>query len=546
MDVKDSLNLAGRNLLHCLNPEQNYLPYYKIHIDPDPEAEGRLIAWRLFYCPAENITRWWNAILRLEEATGFVIPPEIEAAMLENAQIFFDNPDHLCHYPIDSGRWDPIIARFEFELHSLRESLLTLVCLERYRGSRWAADKGRKMVRTLARMVPEGMKPWDLSVSERARRLGIEQGPTSADILSGGRFLQALVAFYRETGDAAALEVANRIAEVQLAEVFRPDGEYRAVHYANHTHSYFGTLYGLLRFGEVTGRHEYVDTVAATYRRSVRKMVRESGYTCHDIDKETGGDPASAADAATIALRLACHHGHGNLLDDVERIVRSRVLPSQIVECPPIRGVLPAKSEDGESYRYINAVSRAERTAPAATADAAEDLRECSIGAYGGIHPEIHGGKRPVTDVTGAAVHDLCEIYRHIAVSTPEGLRVNLHLTYEDDHVCITATRAAAARVAIVPKVPRNVWVRIPGWAPSESVRITAGGQRVEAARIGSFALVPAELSRGEIVVSYALPERRTVEETDGVAYRFTWRGDQITGVSPQASFLPFYPTARL
>jgi hypothetical protein len=34
-------------------------------------------------------------------------------------------------------------------------------------------------------------------------------------------------------------------------------------------------------------------------------------------------------------------------------------------------------------------------------------------------------------------------------------------------------------------------------------------------------------------------------ETTDGVDYQFTWRGDEILGISPNASFLPFYPTVE-
>ena len=55
----------------------------------------------------------------------------------------------------------------------------------------------------------------------------------------------------------------------------------------------------------------------------------------------------------------------------------------------------------------------------------------------------------------------------------------------------------------------------------------------------------PGRLLPGEIVLTYALPVRKVKEKTDGVDYEFTWRGDEITGINPNAGFLPFYPTAE-
>ena len=136
MQLQNSMELAGQNLLNNLCPAHQYMPYYKIDIDREYRA------WALLYCPAENIGRWWDAMLRLEAATGFVIPANIEAAMLENLYVFFDNPDHLCVYPLDDARYDPVYARFLLEFHSLREALLTLAALADRRNSRYENQSG--------------------------------------------------------------------------------------------------------------------------------------------------------------------------------------------------------------------------------------------------------------------------------------------------------------------------------------------------------------------------------------------------------------------
>ena len=93
LTLEQSLRLAGQNLLGILNPEDNYLPYWQLAVGPDYKAS--LSRW----WPAHNIGRWWDAMLRLEEAIGFEIPKAIEAAMLKNVRRFFDNPDHICLNP---------------------------------------------------------------------------------------------------------------------------------------------------------------------------------------------------------------------------------------------------------------------------------------------------------------------------------------------------------------------------------------------------------------------------------------------------------------
>ena len=82
MDLKGSMELAGRNLVANLCPARNYLPYWAIEID------ARYGAWARFTWPQHNVGRWWDAMLRLEAATGFRIPPDREAAMLGNLHSF--------------------------------------------------------------------------------------------------------------------------------------------------------------------------------------------------------------------------------------------------------------------------------------------------------------------------------------------------------------------------------------------------------------------------------------------------------------------------
>ena len=93
--LRESITKAGENLINALNPEQNYIPYFRMNIEDDLTAYMRM-TW-----PQHNIGRWLDAMLRLEDSIGFKIPVHIEKAMLENYKQFFENPDGLCFQPAD-------------------------------------------------------------------------------------------------------------------------------------------------------------------------------------------------------------------------------------------------------------------------------------------------------------------------------------------------------------------------------------------------------------------------------------------------------------
>jgi DUF1680 family protein len=136
------------------------------------------------------------------------------------------------------------------------------------------------------------------------------------------------------------------------------------------------------------------------------------------------------------------------------------------------------------------------------------------------------------------------DVYQHIAVSSPAGLTVNFHFDYEDHNVSIRSERREKAQVFITPKVRENVLVRIPAWAPANSVRMTVNGKDCDPIAVGKFACVPRELLPGTIELQYDLPVRKEIEKIANVDYSLTWRGDEVLGISPNSDFLPFYPTA--
>lgn len=512
MDLRPRLEMAGSALLALLDPEKDFMP-----------TGG--------YEVAHDLGRWWDAILRLEETIGFSIPPELEAASLRNLRLLTGNPDRL----LMNRRDVPWLRDGAcVNPHNFRETLLAFGGLARRRGSAWAREAGLQLISTMDRcLTADGsldftrMGSWSqLPLNSDPSMIEVKRNGWFDATGSSGRSLEALVLFFQTTQEPVVLEVARRVAQHHLACSTSPDGGMRKEiidpENSGHNHSYHGTLRGLLRFGLLTGQKAFTDVVEATYRHTDhRRIVMESGWAPHDLGKRRFsndyGDPvaehATTGDAAQLALWLALEADCPDLLDDVERYVRARLLPAQL-------------TEDDVRRHPERAFSPRER------------------GAWA-VHGPSHAVKGCTPDILAAVTHSLCDIYRHICTQTLAGIQVNLHFDYEDARLKITSRRDEQAVLSLLVKQPDTIRVRIPRWAPEASLTLSRDGQALPMQRKGNFLQVSRDLLRphSQIELSYGLPEKRTEEQMpSGRRYRFRWRGDEIVGVSPQDEPLPFYP----
>ena len=521
LTLKESMELAGQNLLATLAPSYAYLPFWRIHCSPDKKAECEM------FWPSHNVGRWWDALLRLEAAIGFTIPAKFEEPMLDNLMRCLDNPLQVCcHIQPRKGiepDGDPIGW---LDDGSQREALLALAGLVRWRGLAWAGELGSRMIRALDRYILENGDLDFYLMGAIVRQAGI---PLSQPVLdfyatlkgfaligNNGRMIEALLEFYLAAGDNAALRLAERLAQIHFEVSTRPDGSTPFMEHI-HTHSLFGTYRGLLRYGLLTRQQTYVERIAATYRTTVKKHVRSSGFISHDLGKENDGETAAPGDAVQLALWLS-QAGYPEFLDDAERIVRARILPSQITR--PI-GLIP-RLDDG--------------------LDEHTDLDRRALGAFGGMPTQTHGGKNPTTDITAADLHTLCDVYTHIVEDTPLGLQVNFHFDFEDERIRILSTRGQSANLDILLKTPKTLFIRIPGWAPAESVHLQVNEQHTPLDWISRFLVIPKSPRPARIQIEYGLPITHLDETTDNVTYHFTWRGDEVLFVTPNSEWLPFYP----
>ena len=425
-------------------------------------------------------------------------------------RLFFDNPDSWCIQPDLYGGKD-----FALDMHSIRESLLALTGLIRRRNSVWAEKIAHRMLETIQRAARDDGE-WNFEQFVYFRKCSKLPDLTCHPTGTSGRAIEALVLYYEATGDELAFQLAERFARWHFEHSIHEDGTIAGIPNLDHTHSFLGTLRGLFLFGKLAGRRNYIDKVKQCYQKTVRTMIKESGYSSHDIGYEKQQEPASAGDAAQLALWFALD-GSGGFLDDAERIVRARILPSQVTKTPPL---IPAGS-GGDQY---------------------ERLEERVLGGFGGMHFLPHGGKRNTTDVTAACLHTLADIYNHIVWKDASAIWILFHFTYADRDIQIKECRGEAALLQIQSYTAKPLMIRIPGWVAEESLKVKINGEVKEVKPQEGFLRIPGRETVQFVEVAYDLPEKIITETTNGVDYRIAWRGDEITGISPNTTWYPFYP----
>ena len=513
MNILKHLKLGGENLLNCLNPEKNYLPYWHMAVDKNQIAE---YSFRPF-CTGHNVGRWWHTMLSLEQCCGFKIPGKIESTMLKNVRRLSDNPTGIFLEATDKKNID------SWYIHSYRETLLALALLYKFRG----LDSARKQgLLALGQMKKACSNPriWDLALCSpllSKEKLKIKGLP----VYTHGRAIEGLLCFYEATGEKAALNEACRLADFHFKNTVNSDGSL-AAGCGHHTHSYLNTLRGLLRLAGLKKNKNQLNIIRATYRAAIAKMITGSGFVTHNIrDKKgaSGGDPASAGDIAHIALMLFEHYKEPGLLDDVERIVRCRLIPAQV--CVP----MPTKPGTGKQ------------------GDCVRNLPRRFIGAIGGSVGHVKG-QTCVTDFTAAALHCLIEIYQRTVETTQDAIRVNFHFDYKMAGLRVKSLRSKRKScVTVQNNTGKDLYIRIPGWVPKATLRLSVNNKPVKITIREGFAFIKASGGKLRAKLCFSLPRYKTTEKwrdnfkTQAFAV-FHWRGDEIFKVDPVGKYLKPFP----
>ena len=520
VDLLQRIRLGQSALINLLDPTERHLPYWTAAY-----ADGDLVGLRGHGASerSHDVPRAIHALSMAQEATGDHLNPQVFDDLSWHLYDLFREEDNL------PGACSDDTGERRVGLHSIREvthALAALMKLGDDRAGRW----GRAMVRTLLRAM------------DRDGRIDIGRLPSCCGFGSytwqphqEGRAVDALVRYYRVSQDESAVELAALMVKYALNHCFASKGTLTQ-EAGTHGHSITAMVAGMADFAILINDSALLERVRTIYDVGLPSFNSSFGWSMENLslyefaphdpsDKAHGniyrGESNNTGDLVRAALALG-RGGFPGYFASAERILRSHLLPSQLLE---VEGM----SDD-----------------PEAKEDRLRSLATRVKGSFSFPTPNellySADGQLATYDITSGAVDALCEAWHALCAEDPLGVRANLLFDCERNGIRIRSTLPREGRVDVVRTAAKNVWVRIPDWAPKDEVTLRVDGIGRTPAFLGSYLSVPAEAPSQTINIGFPV---RTVRNVESIAYkRYTidWRGDQIVAMSPGGKFLPMFP----
>lgn len=91
------------------------------------------------------------------------------------------------------------------------------------------------------------------------------------------------------------------------------------------------------------------------------------------------------------------------------------------------------------------------------------------------------------TDIVGAATEAICEAYKSAVTDDGLNLQISLLISKKEESYAVNSHIPEQGLLELIVTQPRIVFVRIPSWAISNTIRITVDNKKLTPVQIGSF-----------------------------------------------------------
>lgn len=398
--------------------------------------------------------RHLNGLLNAEYAAGITIDEDAIAKHTRAAFLSFSGP--VC---LPLNRTHRGGSLLNFVDHNVREGFHALYPLVKFRGS----ERARHIAETC---IEEIFKLWDpksgWNEDHIKRHYGVDIRVNEYYIQGIARSIGPLVKYYRATGYGKALDLAYVLSEKAISEYFRDDGSYDPELFGFHTHSTTCVMSGLAQFADLTSSSLIMSRVKAFFDKGLWEIRDEIGWVIENA--KPGSDPDrgevnNSGDILETALILG-RWGHPEYYGDAERILRTHILPSQL-----------------RDISFIDDQSNLDGT------DGTRDVANRLHGSFGFPAPYGH---EPLdaprikfnTDIVGGTVGSLCEAIKESTRRDAAGNWINLLFDHETDQVGVESPYThPKLRIRVKRKGP--LYVRIPGWVPTDKIKVIGSSCQV-------------------------------------------------------------------
>lgn len=371
-------------------------------------------------------------------------------------------------------------------------------------------------------------------------------GPVPPPHLNHGQVWLAngLMAFYRMTGHAPALEFGHKLARFFLShsDFVGPDGEFRHMHgdpsfdTRGRIHFHTNTLIrvAMLEAGIEAYDDELIGMALRGYEYGKSRGQTLMGYFPENLGYDDVHDSSFSTESCEVAdmihlgraLSLA---GIRDCWDDVDRWVRNIFSEGQLLDA-------------AWAYTYAAREGITEQRPYSVTEGVPDRFRG---GWSGWITPNDWQGS-PTASACGCcignAARQLYMVWRDMVRYEPAGNRftINLLLNRASPWADVNSHLPYRSQVDVLVKQACTVSLRIPEWAAAADCHCELNGHPVQPGWQGRYLQYAAQ--PGDIFTFRCpIAERSEMMETFGNRYRMTIKGNEIIDIDPPGTRHPIF-----
>ncbi len=370
-----------------------------------------------------------------------------------------------------------------------------------------------------------------------------------------GDIIRVLPAWYLESGDERALDLAGRLSRFCMNPRFwggNPEPVMVAGnelgHFNFHTHNRMLTLASMLEYGRVANDDRVLEFVQRGYEFALTLGIAKLGWITTPFwgsSLEGLNEACTFQDLVRLGIRLT-DAGVGDYWDIVDTIVRNHLAEQQLLR----RDILERVSEAGAEHR-ADPIS-----------ESSGRVIERTLGLFGSCAGPAGIPKPWVMQCcSGNAPQALYYAWegavRHDAGTTT----INLHLNRASSWVDVSSYLPHQGKVIIDVKDSSRVAVRVASWMPVRQLQTRVNSTARDGVRVGNYLIfdgvkpgdtIELDFPIKESTVSYtANAHRPGSNRSHGreTQYKVTSRGSTVVDISPKdtdPTSYPFYEREHL
>ncbi len=514
--LSETVKAAVENICRIFDPDMGKVPYFGVALlDPRPH---------FYHIPFFDIShmpgRALDALLLAEHTFSLDLDEAVVECYRSALMESFAGEDAL------NGYYDEKLKRKRVAFHNLREGLQGLNALVKFRDDQKARACAERMVQRLSSLVnADGTwNPDRWQTHPEYLPLGDVVQHDKYLTSTAGRLIGSLVKYYTTTGNAQALDLATKFKSAVLCECFDEEG--RATDKAGwHVHSITSTISSLALLAEALNDSSLKIQVGILYRSAFDgRIMTTLGWSKENLENDLDvGEINNTGDIIQTGLHLA-EWESPQYYEDVERMLRSHVIPSQLLDTEWIQQV---RQPAGDFERDIPSRVR---------------------GAFG--FPAPYGHQAASTDflnfnfdITCGGIQALCMVSNKVAGMNPD-LHVNLLIDHTSPEVVVRSRFPASNEFTLEVFTSQCCDVRIPEWIEQKSIQVHRCEKLIPAWVDNGYL----HLGKGPAVfqINFHAGNKWTEEWINGRSYHVNWKGNQVIAMEPTCDFLPFFNRAHL